>query len=156
MRAGTPPGSGALRAGQGKGRPFALLPLAAAYLFSLLLAVSSYGYPFPFMGSFYQGRAGDCLVFADSIISLYLVIGILKRQRLTLWLLIAYNLLDICNALVNLALLSAEEYARLAGVPISQGDLRFSTLAAALVLMLLNVYILANRRRFDNSSPWLF
>ena len=139
-----------------QGRPFGLSALAAAYFFFLLLTASSYGYPFPLMGRFYPGGAGECLVFADSMVSLYLFIGILKRQRLTAWLIIGYNLLDICNACVNLALIPPERYARLAGVPIPQDELRFNTLAAALVLMLLNIYVFANRRRFDNRSPYLF
>jgi len=139
-----------------KGRPFGLNALAAAYLCFLLLTVSSYGYPFPFMGRFYAGRPGECLVFADSIISLYLLIGILKRQRFTVWLLIAYNLLDICNAAVNLALIPPGLYARLADAPIPEDELRFNTLAAALVLVLLNIYVFRNRRHFDNRSPYLF
>jgi hypothetical protein len=139
-----------------QGRPLGLHALAAAYVFFLLLTVSSYGYPFPFMGKFYPGRAGDCLVFADSMVSLYLCIGILKRQRLTVWLLIAYNLLDICNACVNLALIPPSLYARLAEAPIPEDELRFNTLAAALFLLLLNVYVFRNRRYFDNRSPYLF
>ena len=138
------------------GRPLALFALAALYLLSLLMAVSNYGYPFPFMGRCYTGRSGEWLVFIDSMISLYLVMGILKRQRLTLWLLIAYNLLDVCNACVNLALLSAGQYASLAGAPVPAAELRLNTLLAALVLMLLNVYLLGNRRHFNNVSPYLF
>ena len=134
------------------GSPFVLLALAAVYLFSLFLSISNYGYPFPFMGSCYTGRAGEIFVFADSMISLYLIVGILKRQRLTLWLLIAYNLLDICNACVNLLFLSAGQYASLAETPISEADLRVNTFVAALLLMLLNVYVFGNRRRFDNRS----
>ena len=136
--------------------PVALVFLAAAYLFSLLLAVSSFGHPFPFMGRFYLARAGEVLVFADSMICLYLFIGILKRQRLTLWLLIAYNMLDVCNACVNLALIPAAEYARLAGAPVPEAELFLSTAAAALLLMLLSVYIFGKRRHFNNSSPYLF
>jgi hypothetical protein len=139
-----------------QGRPFGLYALAAAYFFFLFLTVSSYGYPFPFMGKFYPGRAGDCLIFADCMVSLYLFIGILKRQRLTVWLLIAYNLLDICNACVNLALIPPGLYARLAEVPIPEDDLRWNTFAAALFLMLLNFYVYRNRRYFDNRSPYLF
>ena len=139
-----------------QGRPFGLNALAAAYIFFLLLSASGYGDPFPFMGRFYPGRPGELLVFADSIISLYLCIGILKRQRLTVWLLIAYNLLDICNGCVNLALISPAEYARLAGGPIPMDELRINTLAAALLLMLLNLYVFRNRRHFDNLSPYLF
>ena len=136
--------------------PLALLAIAAVYLFSLLLAVSNYGYPFPFMGSCYTGGAADCIVFGDSMISLYFIIGILKRQRLTLWLLIAYNLLDVGNALVNLALLSPAQYASLAEAPIPEGELRLNVMVAALLLMLLNLYVFANRRHFNNRSPYLF
>lgn len=138
------------------GPPLPLLAVAAVYLFSMLLAASSFGAPFPFMGRCYLGRTGELLIFADSMISLYLVIGILKRQRFTLWLLIAYNLLDICNACVNLALLSPAQYASLAGVPIPESELRMNTLMAALLLMFLNVYVFGNRRLFDNRSPYLF
>ena len=137
-------------------RPFGLHALAAAYFFFLILTLSSYGYPFPFMGRFYQGQAGACLVFADSMVSLYLCLGILKRQRLTVWLLISYNLLDICNACVNLAVIPTGQYARLAQTRIPEGELRINTLAAALVLMLLNIYVFRNRRHFDNRSPYLF
>ena len=137
-------------------RPFGLSALAAAYFFFLLLTTSSYGDPFPFMGEFYQGRAGAVLVFADSMISLYLLIGILKRQRLTVWLIIGYNLLDICNACVNLALIAPEQYARLAQVPIPVDELRFNTLVAALVLVLLSLYVFRIRDQFTNRSPYLF
>ena len=139
-----------------QGRPLGLSALAAAYIFFLLLSATSYGDPFPFMGRFYPGRAGEALVLADSMVSLYLLIGILKRQRLTVWLLIAYNLLDICNAAVNLALISPDQYARLAGIAIPQAELRINTLLAALFLALVNVYVFRNRRHFDNRSPYLF
>jgi len=142
--------------GETASRPFYLFPLAVGSLFSTLLAFSNYGNPFPFMGTFYLGGAAERFAFADSLISLYLLIGILKRQRLTVWLLIAYNLLDICNAWVNLALIPAAEYARLAATPIPEGELRFDTLFASLVLMLLNLYLYANRRQFTNRSPYLF
>lgn len=137
-------------------RPLALFPLVVVALFSLLLAFSNYGNPFPFMGTLYQGEVARRFVFADSLVSLYLLIGIVKRQQLTVWLLIAYNLVDICNAWVNLALIPLADYARLAAVPVSEEDLRFNTLFATLVLMLLNLYLYRNRRQFDNHSPYLF
>lgn len=140
----------------GEHRPFALFPLAVVALFSMLLAFSSYGNPFPFMGTLYEGELAKRFVFADSLVSLYLLIGIFKRQQLTVWLLIAYNTLDISNAWVNLALIPAAEYARLAVIPVSQDEMRFNTLFASLVLMLLNLYLYRNRRHFDNYSPYLF
>jgi hypothetical protein len=136
--------------------PPALLALAAFYLFSLLLAASNLGSPFPFMGRFYQGRGGEWLGFAAVMLSLYLCVGILKRQRLTFWLVIGYNLLDICNALVNLASIAPGEYARVAGAALPMRDLAFDTLAAVLLLLLVTLYLVKNRRAFDNGSPYLF
>lgn len=137
-------------------RPLALHIVAAIYLFSLLLALSSYGDPFPFLGRFYSGGAGQVLVFADSMICLYLFLGILKRQRLTVWLIMGYNLFDILNAWVNLTLIPAPAYAQLAGAPIVESELRSNTIAAALVLVFISVYVFANRRHFTNRSPYLF
>ncbi|QWV94547.1 hypothetical protein KP004_04995 [Geomonas oryzisoli] len=137
-------------------RPASLWPLVLLTSFSLLLCFSSYGNPFPFMGTLYQGGAAERFVFADSLISLYLLIGVLKRQRLTVWLLIGYNLCDILNAWVNLALIPAAEYARLAGAPVPEGDLLSTTLLATIALILMNMYIFRIRRAFDNPSPYLF
>lgn len=137
-------------------RPLLLFPLVLVSLVSLLLSFSSYGNPFPFMGTIYQAEAARRFVLGDSLLSLYLLIGILKRQRLTVWLLIGYNLLDICNAWVNLAVIPVAQYTGLAPVPVSEHDLRFNTLFATLVLLLLNVYLYRNRREFDNHSPYLF
>ena len=137
-------------------RPLGLTALAAAYFFFLLMTASSYGYPFPFMGSFYQGTSAQAFVVADSIISLYLFLGILKRQRLTVWLIIGYNLLDVLNACINLVRISPAQYALLVGEPIPEDTLRLNTLASALLLMLLNVYVFRNRRHFFNRSPYLF
>lgn len=135
---------------------FPLVAIAAIYLLSLLLAMSSYGEPFPFMGRFYTGLAGEAFVFADSICSLYLLIGIIRRQRLTVWLVIAYNLLDIGNAWVNLALLSADDYAAVAGVPVSADAIRSDTVFIALFLVFVTIYVFAKRRHFTNPSPYLF
>ena len=145
-----------MNAEQTPGRPFALVLIAAIYLFSLLLAASNYGSPFPFLGRIYLGGAGEWLVLADSIICLYLVLGIWKRQSLTLWLLIGYNILDICNAFTNLALLPMAAYAQLAGGAIPEAELRLNTIVASVLLILLNGYLLRNRRHFSNKSPYLF
>jgi hypothetical protein len=137
-------------------RPLPVLLLGAVYFCSLLLVVSSHDSPYPLLGRVYSGRAGEWLSFCDAIVSLYLLIGILKRQRLTVWLILAYNAIDIVNACVNLALLPADAYARLAGDPVPMRQVEASTLAAVVFLMLLNAYLIANRRHFNNTSRYLF
>ncbi|GFO70531.1 hypothetical protein GMLC_41100 [Geomonas limicola] len=141
---------------QPESRPWGLSALSAAYFLFLILTMSSYGAPFPLWGRFYNGSAAQWLVFADSMISLYLWLGVLKRQQLTVWLIIGYNLFDILNACVNLARISASEYARFAESAISEDDLRLNTLVAAVLLMLLNLYVFRNRRHFYNRSLYLF
>lgn len=137
-------------------RPLGLTALAAAYLFFLLTTMSSYGDPFPFLGRIYTGGAAQGLVFTDSLVSLYLLIGIVKRQRLTVWLLISYNFFDIANACVNLARIPITEYARFSEIPIPEDDLRLNTCVAALLLLFLNLYVYRNRRHFENRSLYLF
>jgi hypothetical protein len=126
---------------------FARAALAGVYLFSFLAAATSYGDPFPLFGSFYPGRGGEALVLADALVSLYLCIGILKRQQLTLWLIIAYNLFDIANGLVNLALLP---------LPVPALEARIDTISAVAFLIALSGYVIAKRRCFNNTSPYLF
>jgi hypothetical protein len=126
---------------------FARAALAGVYLCSFLLAAGSYGDPFPLFGRFYPGRGGEALVLADALVSLYLCIGILKRQRLTLWLVIAYNLFDIGNGLVNLALLPLN---------IPAAEARTDTISAAILLISVSGYVIAKRRCFNNTSPYLF
>ncbi|MBJ6727611.1 hypothetical protein [Geomesophilobacter sediminis] len=139
-----------------KTSPLGLGALAAVYLFFLLLSASSYGDPFIFMGRIYSGTTAQAMVIADTILSLYLLLGILKRQLLTWWLLLAYNLIDIGNALVNLALVPAKTIETLAGTPVPEESLRFNTLAATFALILLNLFIYRRRRLFVNRSPYLF
>ena len=76
-------------------RPFGLTLLTGLYLFFFLLSMSTYGNPFPFMGTIYQNTPAKVLVFLDSLVCVYLFIGICKRQTLTWYLLLGYNLFEI-------------------------------------------------------------
>ncbi|WP_240732086.1 hypothetical protein [Geobacter sp. FeAm09] len=49
-------------------------------------------------------------MFADSLISLYLFLGLMKRQTLTWYLLIGYNAFEVVNTLINLIGISAENW----------------------------------------------
>ena len=138
------------------GAQFGLVALATCYLFFLIVSVAGYGEPFPFMGTVYWGADAHGLVFVDSMITLYLLLGIIKRQALTWWLLIAYNLLDVANALVNLALVPPREYELMAGAPVPQEAILGNAVVAVGLVLLLNVYIYRRRRLFTNRSPYLF
>lgn len=137
-------------------RPFGLTLLTGLYLFFLLLSITTYGNPFPFMGSIYQNTSAKVLVFFDSLICIYLFLGICKRQALTWYLLLGYNLLEIINTVVNLTCITPQEIERLIGTSVEPSALVVNNLAAALAILLLSQFIYRNKRYFNNPDKFLF
>jgi len=137
-------------------RPFGLTLLAGLYLFFFLLSLSTYGNPFPFMGRIYQGTPAQVLVFFDSLICIYLLIGISKRQTLTWYLLLAYNLVEIANTIVNLTFIKPKEIEKLIGSTVDQHGLIVNNIAAALAILLLTQFIYRSKRYFNNPDKFLF
>lgn len=133
-----------------------LVPLVGVYLLSMLITLSHLGDPFPFMGKIYSGDDSEALIFAGSIISLYLIVGILKRQRLTLWLLIAYNFLESINGLSNLLLLPLQQITTASGAIVPDYHYRINAFSVFVLFLLLNVFLYFNRDRFDNKSIYLW
>lgn len=137
-------------------RPFGLTLLAGLYLFFFLLSISTYGSPFPFMGSIYQGLSAKVLVFFDSLICIYLLIGISKRQELTWYLLLCYNMFEIVNTIVNLSFLKPKDIEKLIGSTVDQNALIVNNIAAALAILLLSQFIYRSRKYFNNTDKFLF
>lgn len=134
---------------------FVLVPLIGIYLLSALITLSHLGEQLPFMGKLLAEEASESLIFANSVVSLYLIFGILKRQRLTLWLLIAYNFLDSINGLSNLLLLPVQQ-TTVAGVVVPDYHYRVNAFWVFLLFLMLNVFLYINRRHFDNKSIYLW
>ena len=137
-------------------RPLGLTLLAGLYLFLFLVSASTYGNPFPFMGRIYSGLPAKGLVLADCILCLYLLLGILKRQRLTWYLLIAYNLFEIANTIVNVSYITVAELEAHLGTQVSPDGLWANNIAAALAMLLLTQYIYRHREFFSCDRPYLF
>ena len=137
-------------------RPFGLTLLAGLYLFFFLLSLSTYGNPFPFMGRIYQGTPAQVLVFIDSLICIYLLIGISKRQTLTWYLLLAYNLVEIANTIVNLTFIKPNDIEKLIGSTVDQHGLIVNNIVAALAILLLTQFIYRSKRYFNNPDKFLF
>ena len=137
-------------------RPFGLTLLTGLYLFFFILSLSTYGNPFPFMGRIYQDLPAKVLVFFDSLICIYLFIGIGKRQLLTWYLLLSYNLFEIINTIVNLFLITPKDVEKIVGHQVDQEGLVVNNIAAALAILLLTQFIYRSRRYFNNRSKFLF
>jgi len=137
-------------------RHVVLAPLVGVYLLSMLITLSQLGEPVPFMGKLYSGDASESLVFANCVISLYLIAGILKRQRLTLWLLIVYNFINSFNGIANLFLLPVQRIVTASGAIVPDHHYRLNAFSVFVLFLLLNVFLYLNRSKFDNKSIYLW
>jgi hypothetical protein len=142
-------------AGDGR-RPFVLAPLVGVYILSMLVTLAGLDEPFPIMGKLYSGEESESIIFADCIFSLYLIIGILKRQRLTLGLLIAYNFVVSFNGIANLFLLPIQKIATISGTIVPDYHHRLNAFGVFFLFLLLNLFLYLNRRHFDNKSIYLW
>lgn len=121
-----------------------------------MLTVSSYGHPVPFFGTIYHGRAADLLVFFDSLICLYLFLGLMKRQKLTWYLLLGYNAFETVNTLVNLLFVTTADLEKAVGVKVDPSGLLASNISVMVAILLLSGFIYRQRDYFTNRSKYLF
>ena len=137
-------------------RPFGMVMLGALYLFFLILTISTFGHPFPFMGIIHQGRTAEVLVFIDSMICLYLFLGLMKRQYVTWYLLIGYNIFELANSLVNLSYISGAELEKVIGHQVDSKDMTVNNILVMVAIILLTIFICRHREYFTNRSNYLF
>lgn len=137
-------------------RPLAMVLLGGLYLFFLMLTMSTFGHPYPLLGVIYEGRPAEAVVVVDSLICLYLFLGLMKRQLLTWYLLLGYNVFELVNTLINLRYITATELERVTGQPVDPGGLLTSNLAVVVAIILLSIFIYRQRAYFTNRSKYLF
>jgi hypothetical protein len=137
-------------------RPLGLVLLGGLYLFFFLLTMSTFGHPFPFMGTILRGKPAEALVFVDSLICLYLFLGLMKQQRLTWYILITYNCFEIVNTLVNLKCITAVDVEKIAGQPVDPQALLANNISVVVAIILLTIFICRHRDFFNNRSNYLF
>lgn len=137
-------------------RPLGITLLGGLYLFFFLLTVSSYGQPIPFFGIIYRGTTAGVLVFFDSLICLYLFLGLMKRQTLTWYLLLGYNLFEVVNTLTNLLVITSAELEKVVGEKIDSPGLLASNISVIVAILLLSGFIFQQRGYFTNRSKYLF
>lgn len=137
-------------------RPLGIVLLGGLYLFFFLLTMSTFGHPFPFFGTIYQGRAAEILVFIDSLICLYLFLGLMKRQKLTWYLLLGYNAFELVNTLTNLFLISSAELEKVVGDKVDPQGILASNISVMIAILLLSGFVYRHREYFTNRSLYLF
>jgi hypothetical protein len=137
-------------------RPLGITLLGGLYLFFFMLTVTSYGHPVPFFGVIYRDTAAGTVVFFDTLICLYLFLGIMKRQKLTWYLLLGYNTFEVANTLTNLLLITSSDLEKLVGKKIDSAGLVTSNISVIVAIILLSAFIFSQRAYFTNRSRYLF
>jgi hypothetical protein len=137
-------------------RPLGMTLLGGLYLFFFLLTVSSYGQPIPFFGAIYQGATAGVLVLFDSLTCLYLFLGLMKRQRLTWYLLLAYNTFEVVNTLTNLLVITTADLEKAVGEAVDSAGLLSSNISVIVAILLLSGFVFRQRSSFTNHSKYLF
>jgi hypothetical protein len=137
-------------------RPLGLTLLTGLYFFFFLVSVSTFGNPYPFLGGIYTDTSAKVLVFIDSLLCLYLFMGIMKRQLLTWYLLILYNLFQVANTIVNLTVISSQDIEKLTGSRVQAESLWTNNIAASLAILLLTQFIYRHKHFFTNRHHYLF
>jgi hypothetical protein len=137
-------------------RPLGLTLLTGLYFFFFLVSISTFGNPYPFLGTIYTDIWAKVLVFADSLMCLYLFLGTMKRQLLTWYFLIAYNLFQVVNTIINLTFIKPQEVESLLGARIQPETMWINNIAAALAILLLTQFIYRHKNYFTNSHKYLF
>lgn len=137
-------------------RPLGITLLGGLYLFFFMLTVSSYGHAVPFFGIIYHGKMANVLVFFDSLICLYLFLGLMKRQSLTWYFLLGYNTLELVNTLINLLCITSVEVEEIVGKKIDASGLLVSNISVMVAIVLLSGFIFYHRNYFTNRSRYLF
>jgi hypothetical protein len=137
-------------------RPLEMTLLGGLYLFFFLLTVSSFGHPIPFFGTIYQGTTAGILVFFDSLICLYLFLGVMKRQKLTWYLLLGYNTFETVNTLINLLFVTTADLEKAVGEKVDPSGLLASNTSVMVAILLLSGFIFRQRGSFTNRSKYLF
>lgn len=137
-------------------RPLGLTLLTGLYFFFFLVSVSTFGNPYPFLGTIYTETWAKALVFVDSLMCLYLFLGAMKRQLLTWYLLIAYNLFQVANTIVNLTFIKPQEVESLLGSRIQPETMWVNNIAASLAILLLTQFIYRHKSYFTNNRKYLF
>lgn len=135
-------------------RPLVLV--TGLYFFLFLMTATSYGQPVPLFGKVLKGDTAAVFIAIDSLVCLYIFIGLWKRQLFTWYLLISYNLFEIMNTLLTLWLLPHSEIEQVIGRPVDSTGLVITNLVTVALVVWVTSRVFNLKTQFTNRSPYLF
>lgn len=126
------------------------------YAFLLLTTALSHGLPYPMFGSILSGATANVALLVDCLVLIHIILGVVRAQRLTWYLILVYNGINLASLVVTLVVLSpAEIGAMFDGIEPEPAVFYRSIALSVLAMVLATLYTVRARDRFSNSSPYL-
>lgn len=131
---------------------------ALLFYYAVLLAstAAAHGSPYPFFFWVLRGTPARVAVLLDCLVLVHIVVGVAKAQRLTWWILLGYNALQLASAAVGLWAWPMEELATAFGLDEGAAALRSVLLVSALAMAVATAYAWRLREAFWDENPYLF
>jgi len=130
--------------------------LCVYYGFLLLTTALAYGLPYPLFGALLPGAAARIAVVADCLLLVHILVGIWKGQRLSWFLLLAYNAFNLASLGLSLVVLTPEDLAPLVGEISSLRAFYGGAAVSAAAMAAITLQAIRLRPRFDDPNPFLF
>ena len=137
-------------------RTHQMVLLTGLYLFLCVMTITSYGQPIPVMGIMLEHGRAEVFIAIDSLITLYLFLGLWKRQVITWHLLLACNLFEVINISINLWKLDHLVLERVLERSVDPQGLLLSNISTIVLIGWVSRMIWLQRPQFCNRSPYLF
>ncbi|HSH68385.1 MAG TPA: hypothetical protein VK997_00610 [Deferrisomatales bacterium] len=129
--------------------------LCLYYGFLLLTTALSHGLPYPLFGVMLTGHAATGALALDCLLLIHIVVGVARAQRLTWYLLLGYNAVNLLSLLVTLAVLTPGELDPLLGDTVPSPSFYTGVGLAVVAMLVATAYAVRARHRFHNTSPYL-
>lgn len=130
--------------------------LCLYYGFLLVTTALSHGLPYPLFGVMLDGFAGTAALVVDCLLLIHIVVGVARAQRLTWFLLLAYNAVNLLSLFVTLAVLTPGELDAVMGDSVPSSAFYIGLSLAVIAMLVATAYAARTRDRFHNPSLYLF
>ncbi len=126
------------------------------YVLLFLSTASAYRKPYPLFAWVLTGLPARVAVVLDCLVLVHIVGGILRAQRLTWYLILGYNAVQMGSVAVGLVAWPLPALAADLGFPQGAETLRTALLISGLTMAVVTAYAVHRRAAFWDPNPLLF
>ena len=126
------------------------------YVLLFLSTASAYRKPYPLFAWVLKGAPARAAVVLDCLVLVHIVAGIARAQRLTWYLILAYNAVQMGSVAVGLGVWPLPVLAADLGFPQGAEPLRTALLVSGLTMAVVTAYAVHRRTAFWDPDPFLF